>query len=226
MEISLAQKAINAALQGNWEQAVKINLEILNLVPNDIDSLNRLAKAYAETGQIENAKKTAQKVLKIDPVNTIATRSFDKWQSIKDGVITPKNIASSESFLEDPGKTKIVPLINPGEDQVLASLDSGDTVKLAIHPHSVAIVTQDNKNVGKLPDDLAARLKNLIKSGSKYEVIIKSVNAKEVTVFIRSDTFSFPTEKIEYVSFTPPELVHKDIPFMENSGEEIVEELA
>ncbi len=226
MEISLAQKAINAALLGNWEEATKFNLQILEGSPQDIDSLNRLAKAYAETGQIEKAKKTAQKVLKIEPINPIALRCFDKWQSMKDGITTSKNIASPESFLEDPGKTKMVTLLNPGDDQIIASLDSGDIVKLLPHPHSVAVVNQENKYVGKLPDDLAARIKNLIKNGSKYEVIIKSVKGKEVVVFMRSDRVSFATEKIEYVSFTPPELVHKDIPFMENSGEETIEELA
>ncbi len=234
MEMSLAQKAIGLALRGEWEEAVKVNLEILSLAPQDVDSLNRLAKAYAEVGKIEQAKKTAQKVLKIDPVNAIATRCFEKWQSVKDGVIQPKSFASPESFLEDPGRTKIVILVNPGDEQIIAGLDSGDLVKLLPHPHSIAVVTDTNKNIGKLPDDLAARLKNLIKAGNKYEVIIKSVESKQVTVFIRETERgenapaiqSFPGEKIDYVSFTPPELIHKDVPLMENSGEEVVEEIA
>jgi len=226
MEMSLAQKAISLALRGEWSEAIKINLQILKLNPEDVDSLNRLAKAYAENGKIAEAKKTAQKVLNIDPLNNIAARCLAKWQTMKNGDIHPKSFASPESFLEDPGKTKLVPLMNLGDDQVLAGLDCGDMVKLATHPHSIAVVTQENKNIGKLPDDLAARLKNFIKSGSKYDVIIKSINIKEVVVFIRSDTFSFPTEKIEYVSFTPPELVHKDVPIMENGGEELAEEIA
>jgi tetratricopeptide (TPR) repeat protein len=234
MEMSLAQKAINAALQGNWGEAIKFNLEILDITPNDIDSLNRLAKAYAESGKFDLAKKTAQKVLTIDPTNTIAQRCFDKWKVAKNGEVKSKEIVSPESFLEDPGKTKLVSLMNPGDNQVLAGLDSGDRVKLLPHPHSIAIVTQDNKNIGKLPDDLAARLKNLIKSGNKYDVIVKSVEAKQVTVFIReiersqkvAGVQSFPTEKIEYVSFTPPELVHKDTPIMDTGEEEQAEEIS
>lgn len=226
MEMSLAQKAISLALHGRWPEAIKVNLEILSLNSKDTDSLNRLAKAYAESGKIEDAKKASKQVIEIDPVNVIATRSLEKWQTMKDGEVRSKSFTSSESFLEDPGKTKILTLVNPGETQIITSLDSGDRVKLLPHPHSIAVVTVDNKYIGKLPDDLAARLRSLIKTGSKYEVIIKSVNTKEVTVFIRSDTFSFPTEKLDYVSFTPPELVHKDIPVMDNGGEELIEEIA
>ncbi len=234
MEMSLAQKAISLALHGEWNEAIEINLQILQITPEDTDSLNRLAKAYAETGQINEAKKTAQKVLSIDPLNTIAVKCFAKWQTMKNGEINQKSFAAPESFLEDSGKTKLVPLMNPGDDQVLASLDSGDIVKLATHPHSIAVVTQENKNIGKLPDDLAARLNNLIKSGNKYQVLIKSIVGKQVTIFIRetergeksSAIQSFPGEKIEYVSFTPPELIHKDIPMMDNGGEELVEEIA
>ncbi|HTK03656.1 MAG TPA: tetratricopeptide repeat protein [Alphaproteobacteria bacterium] len=224
MEISLAQQAISLAIQGNWNEAIKINLEILKSSPHDTDSLNRLAKAYAEIGEIDKAKKTAQKVLKIEPTNHIASKSLDKWQAVKNGIIPTKSSTSTESFLEDPGKTKIVTLINPGDKQIIANLDSGDIVKLLPHPHSVAVVTDNNKYIGKLPDDLAARLKSLIKKGNKYDVIIKSVEKKQVTVFIRSDTFSFPTEKIDYVSFTPPELVHKDVPIMDDIEEGSAEE--
>ena len=220
MEMSLAQKAINLALHSEWNEAIKINLEILDLSPHDVDSLNRLAKAYAETGKIDEAKKTAQRVLKIDPVNPIATRCFEKWQSVKNGSIHAKNSASPESFLEDPGKTKIVTLVKLGSNQVIAGIDSGDSVKLLSHPHSISVVTGNNKYIGKLPDDLAARINKLMKSGNKYEVLVKSANTKEVAVFIRSDAFSFPSEKIDYVSFTPPELVHRDVPIMSDVEEE------
>jgi tetratricopeptide (TPR) repeat protein len=203
MEMSLAQKAISLAINGEWNEATKVNLEILSFIPDDIDSLNRLAKAFAESGRIAEAKKTAQKVLKIDPENSIAIRCFNKWSLVKNGDSHTKNLASSESFLEDPGKTKIVNLINPGDAQVVSGLDSGDLLILVPHPHSIAVVADKNKYVGKLPDDLAARLKNLIKSGIKYQVLVKSIISKQVIVFIRETERgkkapkiqSFPAEK-------------------------------
>ena len=61
MEMSLAQKAINLAISGEWNEAIKVNLQILSLSPDDVDSLNRLAKAYAEIGKITDGQKNLHK---------------------------------------------------------------------------------------------------------------------------------------------------------------------
>jgi hypothetical protein len=127
--------------------------------------------------------------------------------------------------LEEPGKTKLVTLVKPGDSKVLAGLDSGDEVRLNTHSHKASIVTGEGKYIGCLPDDLALRLKNLIKSGNRYQVLVKSIEPKVITVFIRevekgpkvADIQSFPVEKIDYVAFTPPELVHKEGPSMEQT---------
>ncbi len=218
MDTSLAQNAINLALHGKWEEAVAANLEIIKLTPTDIDALNRLARAYAESGKIDLAKTTTKKALDIDATNPIALRCLEKWKSIKNGTTHTSITTPPESFIEESGKTKLVILLHPGDTKVLATVDSGDEVKLEPHPHSISVATTDGKYIGKLPDDLAARLRVLIKSGNKYQAAIKSINSKDVTVFIKEtekgpnlkNGTSFPTEKIDYVSFTPPELVHKD----------------
>ncbi len=229
MEVTSAQKAIGLALNGKWEEAVDINLEILKENPQDPDALNRLARAYAELGKMVLARQTAQKVLKIDPVNTIAQKCLEKWKSVKKSDRHPVNAPLPEAFLEEPGKTKLVTLLHLGDSQIFANLDPGEEAKLFAHTHRVSVTTPEGKYLGRLPDDLAARLRNLIKAGNKYQVLIKSIEPKEVTVFIREiekgkdapDTFSFPTEKIDYVSFTPPELVHKDQPL--TVGEDLEE---
>lgn len=221
METSLAQKAIALALSGSWKEAIDINLQILDETPDDIDALNRLARAYSELGKIKLAKETALYVLKKDPINPIAKKCLEKWKTLKPGAKNGETSAiSPESFLEESGKTKLVSLVNTGSGKVFATLDPGEEVKISSYSHKVSIVTKDDKYIGRVPDDLAARLRSLIKSGNKYQVLIKSVQPKEVTVFIREiekgdnspNTPSFPTEKIEYVSFTPPELIHKEQP--------------
>lgn len=225
MEINLAQKAINFAINGNWSEAIKINLEILSLNPKDVDALNRLARAYAEIGKLNLAKSSSQKALDLDPVNPIALKSIEKWKSVKNAGRTKTPIAQPDSFLEESGKTKIVNLLNPGNLDALAGAVSGEEVNLQIHPHSISIVTASNKYLGKLPDDMSARLQSLIKVGNKYQTLIKSIDGKGVTVFIKEiekgqkfiGSSSFPVEKINYVSFTPPELIHKDTPEIETS---------
>lgn len=217
--MSLAQKAIEQALKGQWNEAISTNLLILKDSPKDTETLNRLAHAYSEIGKLQLAREHAQKVLNLDPFNSIAQKCLEKWKSVKKATKnSSRSFVSSESFLEESGKTRIVNLINIGSQKVLAMLHPGEEVKIHCHTHKVSINSHDNKYVGKLPDDLAARLRMLIRGGNKYQALIKSIDSKEVTVFIREtekgrespDMPSFPTEKIDYVSFTPPELVHKE----------------
>ena len=227
MDTSASQTSINLALSGNWSEAVKVNLEIISDNPEDTEAINRLARAYWELGKISEAREATRKVLKIDPVNPIALKCIEKWKSSGGSDTHFSGPTSAENFLEDPGKTKLVTLLNLGDNKIFANLDPGEEVRIFSHAHKVSINTPDGKYIGRLPDDLAARLRNLIKAGNKYQVLMKSVDPKEITVFIRElgkgpkapDIPSFPTEKIDYVSFTPPELIHKDSPETPNLEE-------
>ena len=117
-------------------------------------------------------------------------------------------------------------LINLGDKGVIAKLDAGDDVKLNAHGHKISICTKDSKYLGRIPDDISARMKTLISRGYEYGVWVKSVDKAEVKVFIRelkrssssSDVPSFSTEKIDYISFTPPELVHKKESEIDSDG--------
>jgi tetratricopeptide (TPR) repeat protein len=231
MDTSPAQNAIALALSGKWNEAADVNLNILKGNPSDTEALCRLARAYSELGKISEAKEITNRVLAIDPGNQIATKFLEKLKIAKSAGLPCSPLSHNESFLEESGKTKLVQLMNLGEPENLVKLDPGEEVKLIPYSHRVSITTLDGEYVGRLPDDLAARLKNLIKRGNKYQTLIKSASPKEITIFIReiergdvSDgSPSFPPEKIEYVSFTPPELVHRDIPSIEVT-EEIPEE--
>ena len=209
MNEDLAQKAVTAALAGDWKEAEKINKQILKGDKSDVDTLNRLARAYAEQGNLKKAKETAQKVLKINPFNQIANKSLKKWKSLRRGEKTVSGPSSAEAFLEEPGKTKMVSLLHLGASSALAKLDAGDEVKLTPHKHRVSVTTLDGKYIGRLPDDIAAILRKLTKHGNEYQTLIKSVEPKDVRVFIREtkrseklkDVPSFPAEKISYISF-------------------------
>src|SRR5689334_19115226 len=136
MDSDLAQVAINAALNENWEEAIKANSSILKIEPTDIDALNRMAKAYAETGDLNKAKETTKKVLKLDPTNIIANKCQEKWNNFKK---LTKTITSSKGiakiFIEEPTKTKLITLINLGDPISISTLDCGDTMKMVTHPH-------------------------------------------------------------------------------------------
>ncbi len=221
MDDELAPKAISAALAGNWEEALKINQAILSQQPDNLSALNRLAKAHLELGQITKARSAAKKVLAKDPKNKIATKTLEKTtKSTKTTTIknTKKGTHQDpQAFLEEPGKTRLVNLINLGDKRVLANLDSGDEVALVAHKRRVSINNLDGNYVGRLPDDLAAHLRKLIRFGNEYSALIKSLENHKVQIFIREvkrgekvkQVASFPTEKVSYVAFAPPELVSK-----------------
>ncbi|MBI3397135.1 tetratricopeptide repeat protein [Candidatus Woesebacteria bacterium] len=186
--------------------------------PGDIDALNRLARAHAELGNIKEAKKTAEKVLSIDQFNKIAQRCFDKWKELKSGPLNGTRPISASIFLEEPGKTKIISLLHPGAENVLAQIETGDELKFITHAHRVNLLAQGGEYVGRLPDDLAAKIKLLLSRGYNYKIITMSADKKEVKIFIRetfrpkdsSDLASFPGEKLEYNSHTTREFTNNN----------------
>lgn len=206
MDDELAQIAINCALQSNWHDAIKNNLLILKENKDDVDALNRLSRAYFENGDIAKAKKTSNNVLKIDSTNSIAIKALDKYKhcspikSIKDQISS--NITS---FIEEPGKTKITTLINLGSENTYSRLSAGDEVLLTPYTHKVSVTTMSGAYIGKLTDDLSARLRRFIKGGNKYIILVKSVNKNAFKVFIKEikkgkdlkNTDSFPREALE-----------------------------
>ncbi len=200
MDENLAQDAINFTLQSKWKEAIKANILILKTDPKDVDALNRLAKAYFESGDVLKAKKTSAKVLKIEPNNNIANKAIQKYTQGKRGNIET-NIDASV-FIEEPGKTKVTNLINLGSAKVCSCLNAGNEVFLSPHAHRITVTTNEGLYIGKLTDDLSARLRKLIKGGNKYKVFIKSVENKLIKVLIREsekcnefkNTLSFPVE--------------------------------
>lgn len=221
----LSQMAISSALAGDWETAIKINKQILSTENENIDVLNRLARAYAETGDLQKAQRYAEKVLKLEPNNSIAQKSLAKWQLTKKAGLNTKRVLSPQAFLEEPGKTKTVSLINLGDKQTIMSLSCGDCLELALHPHSISLSTQEGEYIGKLPDDISHQLKKLMEFGNQYLCLVKGADSKEVKVFIREThrgesikhISSFSPEKIQYVAFASPDLVHGKEPIAQES---------
>lgn len=198
MNETLAQKAIIAALQCDWETALRMNLELIKLAPQDIDAINRISKAYYELGDPKRAIKYCKKALEIDSLNTIAAKSLDKYMAACDHIldfddeqVMPRRV-TQEFFIEEPGKTKTVSLINLGETKVILGLSCGDNVNLSPGRHRVMVSTALGRHVGKIPDDLASRLLYLMNVGYKYDVYVKSASVQQVKVFIRECKSAYP----------------------------------
>lgn len=183
--MTLKNQAIQTALAGNWENAIALNKNLIHDDPVDIDALNRLALAYTITGKIKEAKTTYNKVLKIDPLNSIALRNLKRLKEQKISFDNGRtNTLINNKFLEEPGKTKVVELINIAQPKIVESLRTGQSVEISVKRLKI-FISEGKQYIGVLPDDIARRLIKFIRGGSVYESFIKSASGHKVTVFIK-----------------------------------------
>lgn len=210
---NLHEQAIDAALDSNWELALKLNKQIIKVDPQNIDALNRQAKAYIELGKPNLAKKSYTEVLAIDPYNPIAQKNMKIIKSFKAGVrCSPsgciKDRLSPSLFLQEPGKTKMVSLLKVAEPQKLSQAFCGMKVEMAIKNRKVTVVDLNGNYLGVLPDDVSHHLLRLSKGGNRYEIFVKSVRVNSLSVIIkeifRSKRFKNQPSFLEYAEGSNP----------------------
>ncbi|OGG06082.1 hypothetical protein A3D05_04250 [Candidatus Gottesmanbacteria bacterium RIFCSPHIGHO2_02_FULL_40_24] len=183
------QAAIDAALTQNWAEAVAINRELLKTNKEDIDTLTRLAYAYCQIDETEKAKKIYKKILTIDRYNSLALKNLNKINSLpakKLNLIHDR--VSPGLFIEEPGKTKVIVLINLAPSKVISQLNIGDLVSLFPKKHSIEIRDANKTYIGALPDDIAFRLLKFISAGNTYLTCIKNIQKNIISLFIREMT--------------------------------------
>lgn len=186
------KRAIDAALESRWQDALKLNKQIIKIDPGNVDALNRQARAYMELGKYNLAKKYYSLALKIDPYNPIAQKNLKIIKAFKSkGVVQSSNgqpKLSPTLFLQEPGKTKIVNLLNVCEPQKLSLIFCGMRVDMFIKNRKITVADSNGDYLGVLPDDISHLLIRLLKGGNKYELFIKSVRVNALAVLIR-ETF-------------------------------------
>jgi len=236
---NLEKQAIDAAFSNNWQEAVKLNKKILKLDKKNLEAILRLGFSYFQLQRFDEAKKIYQKGLKIQPNHPVILNYLQKIEAIeerKEKEKTQKKIVfDPELFLEIPGKTKSVALVNLGQKNVLAKLSIGQKVLPLIRRRKVIIKTENNEFIGNLPDDIGKRLIILIKGGNKYLAFIKEVSLNRVVVFLKEEEkskkfkniISFPSLATKNFSkiMKKEEENKEDEENLEETNEELPEEL-
>jgi len=200
-----ARKAIKAALQEQWEEAVFWNEKIIQINPEDIDALVRCARAHLELGNPSDAKKLLKDALVLDSLHPVANRLNSDYIT-SPGQNRNKDIntlTKHQIFVEEPGKTKVVALVNLADRNTIVKVRCGDPTNLLARGHKISVTTISDEYIGRLPDDLSIRLAQFITKGNKYLSYIKTVGVSEVKVFIRehhktpelSNCVSFPATR-------------------------------
>ena len=190
--LNLNNLAIDAALSSQWDEALKINKQIIKVEPQNVDALNRLARGYMELGKGNLAKKYYSEALKFDPYNPIAIKNLKIIKAFKpNGSIEHAPFLngyaklSPSLFLQEPGKTKIVSLLKVAEPQKLSQAFCGMKVEMVIKNRKITIVDLNENYLGVLPDDISHLMLRLLKGGNKYELFIKSIKVNALAILIK-----------------------------------------
>ena len=197
-----ANEAISLATQGRWQEAVVLNCEILEACPDDVEALNRLGKALAETGRYSDARQALERSLSISPTNTIARKNLERLAGMADApVVASARRLAPQVFLDESGKSITTALVALPSASALGLVHNGDVVHLEVDGHTVAVQNLMGQQLGRLEPKLAARLIKLQGGGNKYVTAVASVKHDGISVVIRETYQSANMSGV--VSFPP-----------------------
>ena len=206
-----SKQAIELAMQGRWREAIAANEVIIENFPNDVDSYNRLGRAYMELGEYNRAKEAYRKALEIDQYNTIAQKNLQRLNYL--GKAAPVNLEGGyrkvepHKFIEEIGKAGVVNLESLAPQEIRAKMIAGDRVTLKIENHNLIVENAYSEYLGRVEPKHAQRLIKLMEGGNQYSASVVSSTEEGMTVIIR-ETYqhpslvgkqSFPTRGLEEV---------------------------
>jgi tetratricopeptide (TPR) repeat protein len=185
----LEKQAIDNAVNGQWNEAIDFNEDIIKLDKKNVETYLRLGFAYLQTNKIKKAKKCYLKALKLQPNNNLIKKNLEKIKILESKKLTHLTTTPLDPFLfiDIPGKTKIVNLVNCGQKSVLAKLTAGQLVLLISKKRRLEIRTEDKEYIGCLPDDLSKRLAIFIKNGGLFSVYVKEASLKNIVVLLKEE---------------------------------------
>jgi len=220
--IRMEKQAIDAAISLNWKEATELNKKIIRLDKKNLDAYLRLGFAYLQQARIKLAKKYYRQALKLQPNNYLIKENLERIKVLETKKISQIKIPSLNPFLfiDVPGKTMFVSLVNCGQKTALAQLTIGQEVDLLVKKRRVEVRTKEKNYLGCLPDDLSKRLTVFIKAGSSYRCYIKEAGLKHSIVFLKEMTKGKKVAK--YTSF--PTNIQANLSYLVSKEEETTDE--
>jgi hypothetical protein len=198
-----SKEAIELAMQANWQGAVDVNKEILEKFPQDVDTLNRLGRAYLELGQYKLSRESYGNSVKLDPYNAIANRNLRRLNDIKgkEKVEVETDKVEPEQFIEEVGKSGVLPLTDLAAKESRAGVVAGDKALLRVDSSYLVVENSRGEYLGKVEQKYALRLVRLILGGNKYSAIVVKSTAEGMTVMVR-EIYQHPSQ-VGKLSFPP-----------------------
>ncbi len=198
----LDRKAVKAALEHQWDEAVQLNTEIIKLNSVDLNAKIRLGKAYLHLGQFPKAKKIFKEILEQDPLNQIAKKNYEL---AKEGKAGKENHSKTQIIVKEPGTTTEV-MFTIIEPKVTAhNFTKGDVLEVKALKKAIQVyaVLKDKKvHLGDLDEQLTEKLCAAKDKGSELTAVFVSGNGKVVKILLKSSLPIFRGQKQEVKPYT------------------------
>ncbi|OGO30371.1 MAG: hypothetical protein A2Z29_09970 [Chloroflexi bacterium RBG_16_56_11] len=198
-----SKEAIDLAMQAKWQEAVDVNKEIIAEFPDDVDTYNRLGRAYLELGQYTRAREAYQQAVRIDPYNAIANRNLRRLNDIKgpDHAEVETEKVEPQQFIEEIGKAGVVTLYDLAPKENRARVVAGDKVYIKVDGAVLSLEDSRGGYMGKVDPKFAQRLIRLIVGGNQYAASVVKSTMDSMRVIIR-ETYQHPSQTGK-LSFPP-----------------------
>jgi hypothetical protein len=228
-----AEDAVQLAIAGKWDDAVKLNKFIIDNFGADEETQNRLGKALSELGKLKEAKASYEAALKINPMNGIAKRNAARINALlhqKEGLKVGGTKVDLNLFVEEMGKTVITIVESPPPD-ICSKVAAGDVAELRIDGDGIFAETSRGVRLGLLEAKLARRLTKFMRGGNRYQAGVTSCEGSTVKLIVR-ETYqdprfvgkpSFPVKRkreVEFRPYTKESLLTRDVEVFSEDEEE------
>ena len=209
-----AEDAVQLAIAGKWEEAVKLNKFIIDNFGPDEETQNRLGKALSELGKLKEAKAAYEAALKLNPMNSIAKKNAARINALvhqKEGLKVGGVKVDLNLFVEEMGKTVITTVDAPPNTDLSSKVAAGDVAELKIDGDGIVADTSRGVRIGALEAKLARRLTKFMRGGNRYQAGVTAVDGNQVKLIVR-ETYqdpkfagkpSFPMRRKREVEFRP-----------------------
>ena len=229
-----SEDAVQLAIQGKWDDAVKLNKFIIDSFGADEETQNRLGKALSELGKLKEAKASYEAALKLNPMNSIAKKNAARINALlhqKEGLKVGGVRVDLNLFVEEMGKTVITTVDAPGNADISSKVAAGDVAELKIEGDGIVAETSRGVKVGSLEAKLARRLIKFMRGGNRYQAGLTSVDGNSVKLIVRethqdprfAGKPSFPMRRKREVEFRPyakESLINRDVETFTDDEEE------
>lgn len=214
----LERQAIDNAIKGLWNEAISFNESIIKIDKKNVETYLRLGFAYLQINKPKKSKNNYLHALKLQPNNVLIKKNLERIKILELKKITHQKTSSIDPllFIDIPGKTKTVSLVNCGPKGVLAKLTVGQSVCLNSKKRKIEIRTVDKEYVGCLPDDLSKRLAIFIKNGGIFSVYVKETSLKNTIVLLKEDKKG--TKMAKFIAF--PVNSNANLSLLKNTSKE------